>query len=117
MSVILSKEDRMSYRKPDTVCTICSKKLGLPYVEWHGTDLFICAPCCRTIKRGLMADMVQAAAIAELHDLGYRGNTLVRTTRQQVEDDERKQIAAEQQIMTGMPPKPKNNGKSPEADS
>ena len=64
-----------------------------------------------------MADMVQAAAIAELHSLGYRGDTLVRTTRQQVEDNERKRIAAEQQITAGMSPKPKNNGKSPEIDS
>ena len=46
-----------------------------------------------------MADMVQVAAIAELHSLGYRGNILVRTTTRQVEDDERKRIVAEQQSL------------------
>jgi hypothetical protein len=51
-----------SLRKPDTACTICGEQLRLLYVEWQGTNLFICAPCCRTIKNGLMADMVQAGS-------------------------------------------------------
>ena len=88
MSVILSRENRMSCRKPETRCFECHGHLGYPFVEWN--DLFICAKCCRRIKNGLMADIVQVAAIAELHSLGYRGNTLVRTTEQQVEDNERK---------------------------
>lgn len=80
MSVITDRrsEEGFSSSKPDTVCIICTKKLSGPFVEWLGTDLFICAPCCRTIKKGLMADMVHAVAIADLHDLGYRGETLTR---------------------------------------
>ena len=88
-----------SNRKSDTPCTICNKRLRLPYVEWQGTDLFICAPCCRTIRRGLMADMVQAAAIADLHDLGYREQTLIRSTWSRVNAAERAEECAGRMMM------------------
>lgn len=80
MSVITDRYSGESFSssKPDTVCIICKEKLWGAFVEWHGTDLFICAPCCRKIKNGLMADMVHAAAIADLRDLGYHGQTLKR---------------------------------------
>jgi hypothetical protein len=91
MSVILSKENRMSSRKPETKCFECHRALGYPFVEWN--SLFICAPCCGRIKNGLLADIVQAAAIADLHDLGYRGVTLVRTSINTVERDDRENLS------------------------
>ena len=57
------------------------------------------APCCRTIRRGLMADMVQAAAIAELHDLGYRGQTLIRSSWSRVNAIEQAEECAGRMMM------------------
>ena len=42
MSVILSSENRVSCRKPETKCFECHRGLNYPFVEWNG--LFICAP-------------------------------------------------------------------------
>jgi hypothetical protein len=36
-----------------------------------------------------MADMIHAAAVADLHDLGYRGETLIRTSWARVNAAER----------------------------
>jgi hypothetical protein len=91
MSVILSKENYLSCLKPETRCFECHKGLGYPFVEWN--SLFICAKCCRKIKNGLMADIVQVAAVAELHSLGYRGQTLVRMSADAAEREDREKAA------------------------
>lgn len=106
MSVITNKEQLVccSRHTPDSECIRCSNKLsGYPFLEWIGTDLFLCAPCCLEIKngsitdiphhaaqdtrsrRGLLADVIHCAAIGELQALGYGDETLVRVTVAEVE--------------------------------
>lgn len=87
MTVINSTEH---YLFEHTVCSICRGALHPPFVSWDGAELAvlrICATCCRRHRNGLMADMVQVAAIGEL---GQRHKTLVRKSNDEVEADERK---------------------------
>jgi hypothetical protein len=81
MSVVINKETDVRCNL-GSKCTFCGEKLRAPFVVWDcmpsETDLKICAACCGKIKSGHAADIVQVAAIAELHSLGYRGHTLER---------------------------------------
>lgn len=91
MSVVIHKDG--DYRNNlGNRCSFCDTKLRPPFVVWDcmpssEADLLICGPCCRKIKNGLMADLVQVAAIAELHDLGYRGMTLDRRSHREVSEE------------------------------
>jgi hypothetical protein len=82
MSVILSKEDdfqRVGFgQRHAPPCFHCRG----PCHYWDGEpELFICSGCCHRIKNGLVADMVQVAAIVDLIRLGYRDAVLVRENR------------------------------------
>ena len=68
MSVIL-------YRAHGKPCAVCEKPLQYPFVHWE--QILLCAPCCGRIRRGLVADMIQVAAAAELQKV-YPDSTLVR---------------------------------------
>jgi hypothetical protein len=91
MSVVLTPEQpfRISCQNPNAACTICDGRLLPPFLEWHGmeADLFICTRCCRKYKNGLLADMVQVAAIADLHDFGYPTQTFTRRDIRDVRND------------------------------
>ena len=73
-------------------CNVCGEKLWPPFIEWHGdSDIFICGRCCSKINRGLMADLIQCAAISDLQKL-YGGFTLDRRSVKHLEDEEKKQF-------------------------
>ena len=64
-----------------TVCSACGEDLGFPYVRWLGhREINFCGKCCRNLKRGLVADLIQAAAIEDMQSLGYYNFTLLRGT-------------------------------------
>jgi len=76
MTVIVIEEERGFYE--EAPCALCGGELKVPFVVYdHGRApaCCFCAECCTTLRRGLMADMVQVAAIIELGDCG---STLVR---------------------------------------
>ena len=88
MAVITTRGSLYDLHTGGSNCSVCNDKLQAPFVAWMCTegpvgDLFFCGTCCRKIKNGLMADMIQVAAIAEINALGdvgsyYSGQTLVR---------------------------------------
>lgn len=89
MSVVLTMK-HFTYATRDTVCTVCGEKLFPPFVEWHGRPgFFMCAECCQSIKAGLMADIIQVAAIAEIRSLRagtyYTGVVLERVSAKESE--------------------------------
>jgi hypothetical protein len=91
------------YKSNVTKCSICAELLLPPFLEWNCTsDLFICIECCRKHKNGLIADLVQAAAIAELRNaLGprRRDQTLVRRSVKEVNEYAQRRLAAERKII------------------
>jgi hypothetical protein len=87
----------MTARRSDTKCSFCGECFGYPYLEWD--DLFICGPCCKRWKKGLMADLAHCAAVQELKDIGYPGETLVRMSEKDAERYERWPEEAGQMIM------------------
>jgi hypothetical protein len=57
----------------ETGCSLCGSDLyELPFVHWQGVmpdvDLFICAECCRFVRRNLTDDMDRVAAIKRAQD-------------------------------------------------
>jgi hypothetical protein len=83
-------------------CTICGELLYYPFICWDEEDaLYICGPCCRKYKRGLMADLVQLSAIVELRsiDIAYQGHVLERTSLTDIKDRALLQLAKEHSTM------------------
>ena len=87
MTVVNTEEDAAHFWpscEPDRKCTVCRGQLMLPFLAWlcepPEPSVLICPPCCRKIKTGLVADLIQVAAISELSSLGepYSKETLVR---------------------------------------
>jgi hypothetical protein len=72
-------------RKKDVRCNFCGELLFYPFLCWdthpHDSEqcghILLCSRCCCTIKKGLMADLIQLEAATELQRL-YPGFTLVR---------------------------------------
>jgi hypothetical protein len=70
-----------------------ARAITYPFLQWEGSSsLRICGPCCRSIKNGLIADLIQIVATMEIRSLGgrdhsgYYANTrLVRRTRAELE--------------------------------
>jgi hypothetical protein len=67
----------------DERCSICKEKLmQYPFIRWWagGDDVFFCAVCSARIRDGMMADLVQIAAIVEIQRIAphYKNSTLVR---------------------------------------
>jgi hypothetical protein len=58
-------------------CTFCDGVLAYPFV-YYSPKVFICRECCRDDRKGLMADMVQVAAITEMNNLITGNCTLIR---------------------------------------
>jgi hypothetical protein len=75
MTVIVIEEERGFH--DEAPCALCGGGLKVPFVVYNHNKAVacFCSDCCTTLRRGLMADMVQVAAIVELGD---RGSTLVR---------------------------------------
>jgi hypothetical protein len=74
MSVILCKSDDV-YEALGKPCSACGKSVKYPFVCWE--RIIVCGACCGQIRRGLAADLLQVAAVAELQTL-YPRATLVR---------------------------------------
>ena len=89
MSVMLSKNCPWYPSKPE--CTVCGDQLcGPPFVQWMGTEeMIICPRCCRGLLTGLVADMIQVVAIADIQARGYHGCTLVRASQKDVNTKEK----------------------------
>ncbi len=83
MSVITDKERDVYQRIVTPKCSGCKATTHYPFLEWMGigdTDIYLCARCCKIIKPGLTADLIQIGAIRELVEAGYSRHTLVRTS-------------------------------------
>ena len=76
MAVIAVDEDRAYAHQAD--CSLCGERLLVPFVTYSHKKggLCLCSECCTTMRRGLVADMVQTAAIIEM---GLPSFTLVRS--------------------------------------
>ena len=88
MTVVLSRNYFMYPANP--VCTVCGdKQYGPPFVQWttHADDLILCAGCCRSLRTGLLADMVQVVAIGDIRALNprYHTHTLTRSDQKQID--------------------------------
>jgi hypothetical protein len=75
-------------------CNACGNPLHFyPFLEWRGAvDFYLCAECCREVKHGLIADLIQVAAIKEMHDTDvavYGEYTLVRKRISVLEAEEK----------------------------
>jgi len=103
MSVINTKYD---LPPKDSRCAVCGGPLQFPFLCWDqagsGSDLCICGECCHRIKDGLMADMIQIAAILDMRKLrqlsDHHSVTLVRRKYEELEAEgekrEQDEIAA-----------------------
>src|SRR5262245_25703704 len=86
MSVINTRHDYWSWHKIRK-CSVCGDDLNYPFIYWHGDNgLCICAPCCQRNKDGLIADLIQLAAIMDLQKLKLSYDvTLVRSSYKSLE--------------------------------
>ena len=85
MSPVLSRFDDIQQREGER-CAVCRDRLRFPFLDWHGTDIQICGSYCQDIKRGFIADLIQIAAIKDMHDLddSFKSATLVRRDARQI---------------------------------
>jgi hypothetical protein len=79
-------------------CIVCEREIcRYPFLHWSA-DFCICGECCREIRFGLTADLIQIAAIKDIQDLTrdyrYRGETLVRGTTPHLEAEAKKEADA-----------------------
>lgn len=65
MTVVTHADEFFVRASKNRRCNICGGPLFYPFVEWVGDDtqLFICRQCCRSCRKGLMADMTEAATM------------------------------------------------------
>jgi hypothetical protein len=114
MSIVNTKYDDVYGVVADhKCCDNCGERLyHYPFLYWSGVDddILLCSECCKQIKRGLIADIIQLAAIAELRDIGYGVNTLVRSNVAQL-DEEGKQLEEEERKARALTAAIKNEGK------
>ena len=95
--VVTSRKDPRFRLAGKIHCSFCEEPITqVPFIVWWSTkDCYLCLDCCRSLKRGLAADLIQIEAIRELNELGYRGWTLHREAedeanrREQLEDEAR----------------------------
>ena len=100
MTVYLSRHEVMYPDNP--ACTVCGEDVRPPFLYWscHGPKrppnggVIICSGCCRNLRTGLVADLIQVAAIADLQDV-YHNVTLVRSSVAKVEAETRAAVEAE----------------------
>jgi hypothetical protein len=93
MSVINTEHDYNCCSSNPGVCILCRTSLGYPFLHWD--SIKICGSCCKHIKNGFIADLIQVVATMEIISLGgrdhsgYYGNVrLVRKTVSQIEAEE-----------------------------
>jgi hypothetical protein len=95
MSVITSRHDAaLAFLPAEYRCVVCgAKHLTPPFVQWMcERDLVICGECCSGLAHGLVADLIQVAAIVKLQRL-FPGFTLIRKERQEVDAAAKAQAA------------------------
>ena len=79
MSVYTNKYDDLQGFGPgghnERSCSICEEELRYPFLGWDaaGGGIFLCGDCCIRWRDGLIADLIHAAAAAELGRL-YQSN-------------------------------------------
>ena len=92
MTAVITRLD-ITYGVTDNdTCTVCNQKLWPPFVLWRNDassdsrHILICGDCTLSIKDGLMADLIQVAAIKELNRLGNHLSdyTFTRNHREQL---------------------------------
>jgi hypothetical protein len=98
MSIVTNKHHDFSGALRDNAkCAICGYWVRPPYLEWIAeTTIRICGRCCHSIKGGLVADLVQIAAIVDLQEY-YPSFTLTREQECVLEkriEDERERMEA-----------------------
>jgi hypothetical protein len=98
MTVVIGKHDCTAPSRHDHRCSLCEGYLHYPFLHWS-QEIFICGDCCRGIKRGLIADLIQIVAILELHDQGYHSMTFDRRSLRTLEEETERQWAEENQII------------------
>jgi hypothetical protein len=88
MTVINTQYDY--YQGEPGNCVLCSSPLRYPFLHWD--VIKICGPCCRHIKAGFIADLIQVAASVDIQSLGGRDHSgyyanarLVRRSAQELE--------------------------------
>jgi hypothetical protein len=88
VSVINTLHD---YHRNDTgQCSLCDSPLRYPFLHWDSIE--ICGQCCRQIKNGFIADLIQIVATMDIVSLGgrdysgyYSNVRLVRKSRRDLE--------------------------------
>ena len=98
MAIVNTKYD---LHRDGNKCAVCSGHLHFPCFWWRAevdgaVDIFICGRCCRKIKRGFIADLIQISASMDICDLGYNDARLVCKSSQALEaegEKEQREIA------------------------
>lgn len=99
MTVITSEQDKSTLKVTEDHCTICRAELHPPFLEWVcKSSLYFCGACCRQIKDGMMADLIQVSAITELQAVGvkhgpFNNSTLIRQDTRHHDESERQRWA------------------------
>jgi hypothetical protein len=67
--------------------------LYYPFLAWDGQPgIFLCSRCCFHARDGLMADIIELAAMFEMRRLRGQGDTVfVRTSRRRLEEKAEKE--------------------------
>jgi hypothetical protein len=95
MTVVINYADEFYGDQVDEPCTLCKGPLRYPFIEWGDGKLFFCTRCCREMKNGFTADLVQAVAIDELQR-SCPNFTLV---REAIREDPAETAARHQKVM------------------
>jgi hypothetical protein len=108
MAIVNSRYDR---RDCETNCSLCGGLLRYPFLCWTGYTkagghINLCGPCCRKIKNGFIADLIQITATLEIRELyPNAGTRLVRTTEGQLDREGERGKKWEEAAMLGFWPK------------
>jgi hypothetical protein len=98
MSVVTHEANDYFAAKTRQRCAECEGPLHYPFLYWNN-HLALCARCCVDMKNGLFADFVHVIAIKELHDLGYKQETLTRERTALAMEREKKMQAPEPELI------------------
>jgi hypothetical protein len=97
MSAVISKYDD-HFGGMNKQCLVCRSKIyRYPFLHWD--EILICGECCRSIKRGFIADLIHVTAIIDLKKIaGYSDETFVRKTTKRIDEEGAKEQAAIEKI-------------------
>jgi hypothetical protein len=108
MAIVNSRYD--CYRN-DGSCSLCGGGLRYPFLCWRwfekkGGDIKICNRCCRKIKQGFIADLIQITAAMDISELyPNAGTRLVRTTEERLDHEGKRREEKEEAVMLAFRPK------------